>query len=189
MLKHMVGRSNAWRFEILNSSHKTWGSFKFLLRKNRAGTSPEHRRAHSSFLNSSFHHVSPAEVPVPNRPQAVRHKAAIHHRSPLHICMQSHSLPRLNKESMHYSACKGQTAPPAWDAAECTKRAGKTSVQSVPGPGAFTNSAGSSQGAYRVSRQHRPFSVTSCTAIQSTKHSRSLTLRGWTEPWAHPTTF
>lgn len=41
MLKHMVDRSNAWRFEILNSLYKTRGSFKFLMRRDRVGTVPE----------------------------------------------------------------------------------------------------------------------------------------------------
>lgn len=54
MLKHMADRSNAWRFEILNSSHKTGGSFKFLLGQNGAGTSPEHHRARSSFPTLPF---------------------------------------------------------------------------------------------------------------------------------------
>lgn len=41
MLKHMVDRSNAWRFEILNSLYKTRGSFKFLMRRDKVGTVPE----------------------------------------------------------------------------------------------------------------------------------------------------
>lgn len=71
MLKHMADRSNAWRFEILNSLCKTRGRFKFLMRGDRVGTAPRVCGA-SGLVNSSLcwtrgdssAHTSTAGVPV-----------------------------------------------------------------------------------------------------------------------------
>lgn len=50
MLKHMADRSNAWRFEILNSLYKTRGSFKFLMRSDGLGTVQESTAGQAALL-------------------------------------------------------------------------------------------------------------------------------------------
>lgn len=68
MLKHMADRSNAWRFEILNSLCKTRGSFKFLMRGDRVGTVPRVCGA-GGLVNSSLHCAGQGESPVPTQAQ------------------------------------------------------------------------------------------------------------------------
>lgn len=68
MLKHMADRSNAWRFEILNSLCKTQGSFKFLMRGDRVGTAPRACGA-GGLVNSSLHCAGQGEIPVPTQTQ------------------------------------------------------------------------------------------------------------------------
>lgn len=109
MLKHMADRSNAWRFEILNSLSKTRGSFKFLMRGDRVGTAPRVCGA-GGLVNSSLHCAGQGESPVPTQaqlePQCARAQSSHSPREPFippHICRQrSQSLPQLNKQFKNY---------------------------------------------------------------------------------------
>lgn len=106
LLKHMADRSNAWRFEILNSLCKTRASFKFLMRGDRVGTAPRACGA-GGLVNSSLHCAGQGETAVPTQaqlePQCARAQSS--HSSwqpfiPPHICRQS--LPQLNKQFKKY---------------------------------------------------------------------------------------
>lgn len=107
MLKHMADRSNAWRFEILNSLCKTWASFKFLRRGDRVGTALRACGA-GGLVNSSLHCAGQREIPTQAQlePQCARAQSS--HSdwepfSPLHICRQrSQSLPQLNKQFKNF---------------------------------------------------------------------------------------
>lgn len=88
MLKHMADRSNAWRFEILNSLCKTQASFKFLMRGDRVGTAPRAWGA-GALVNSSLHWAGPGRFQCPHKhswsPSVPGHKAVIHPGSPLFL--------------------------------------------------------------------------------------------------------
>lgn len=88
LLKHMADRSNAWRFEILNSLCKTQASFKFLTRGARVGTAPRACGA-GGLVNSSLRCAGQGEIPVPTQaqldPSVPGHRAAIHPGSPLFL--------------------------------------------------------------------------------------------------------
>lgn len=71
MLKHMVDRSNAWRFEILNSLYKTRGSFKFLMRSDRVGTVPESIEGQAALLTLPLTVSAKKRFQCPNNHRAV----------------------------------------------------------------------------------------------------------------------
>lgn len=71
MLKHMVDRSNAWRFEILNSLYKTQGSFEFLMRSDRVGTVPESTAGQAALLTLPLTASDKKRFQHPNNHRAV----------------------------------------------------------------------------------------------------------------------
>lgn len=132
LLKHMADRSNAWRFEILNSLCKTRASFKFLMRGDRVGTAPRACGA-GGLVNSSLHCAGQGETAVPTQaqlePSVPGHRAAIHPGSPLFLLTSAgrafHSLTSNSKST--YLAPKNWTDLPACTkqiSSECTKGAG-----------------------------------------------------------------
>ncbi|KFV56750.1 hypothetical protein N341_09399, partial [Tyto alba] len=96
MLKHMVDRSNAWRFEILNSSYKTRGSFKFLMRSDRVGTVLESIAEQAALLTLPLTVSDKKRFQHPNNHRAVESPSDTAQSSysskdpfiPSHICRQ-----------------------------------------------------------------------------------------------------
>jgi len=151
MLRHMADRSNAWRFEILNSLCKTQGRFKFLMRRDRAGTVPASTARQEALL------TLPLTVPDKKRFQRPTNRPAAgvpvwdgtkqpftqgSLRSFAHLWTEEPEPSQLNKQSSN--AClahKNWTNLPTWMkqiSSEYTKKAGRNKLQSVSSLGIFT---------------------------------------------------
>lgn len=116
MLRHMADRSNAWRFEILNSLCKARASFEFLMREDRVGTAP---RACGAWLTLPFTVQDKGRFQSPHwSPSVPGHRAAIHPGSPLFLLTSAGRAPRAfhsltSNSKITYLAPKNQTNLPA----------------------------------------------------------------------------